>query len=208
MLLNFFFIAYFLLIFCVTVYFQAGSERVEKLRRMLDYLGKRPDSCFRKFLNALRNSGQEHCAVFIEQKYVQGGPTQVSDPTSTSEVVMAPVTPGDDPMGNSSSQDPVNNSMIFSNYSNVSNTMSSSAQEVGFPETLTSMYNTAVCRYSSPVQETSVGRESWVPTVSSLGPVAMEHTSIVPAGGLCSWFDLILVLIVRGFLLGCRSLLW
>ncbi|XP_070207915.1 caspase-7-like [Littorina saxatilis] len=57
---------------------KAGNEPIEKIRRMLDYLTKRPDSCFQKFLSALSNSGHAHCAHHVREVYVRSGPTQIS----------------------------------------------------------------------------------------------------------------------------------
>lgn len=170
-------------------YFQAGRERVEKIRRLLDYLGKRPDSCFERFLNALRNSNQEHCAIHILEKYVQGEPTQVSDLTPVGNIVVVPHTPkDDDPMDISSVQDPNSLSLMFSTQAGVS---SSSGQETGFPEVLTNMSASCISSISSPVQESCAG--GGLPMLGTLpcsglqsipAAMPMQQSAVGPPGGL------------------------
>ena len=173
-------------------YFQAGRERVEQIRRLLDYLGKRPDVCFERFLNALRNSHQEHCAIHILEKYVEGEPTQVSDLTPVVNIDLAPRTPKDyDPMDISSVQDPNSLPLVSSNCSTMANVSSSSGQEAGFPEMLTSVNTLCISCDRSPVQESSPGGGLPMPGTlpcSGLQSVhaakSMQQSAVGPIGGL------------------------
>ncbi|KAL8560625.1 hypothetical protein ACOMHN_065796 [Nucella lapillus] len=139
-------------------YIKAGSDRIEKIRRLLEYLVRRPDTCYMKFLTALTNSGHEHCARRIEENYVQSGPTQVSDPTACAPVLPRPT------CATGISDEDVPMPQVYQGYpgGNV-------PVRMGFPEVSGSMHAFAGSFTSAPVQESSMPGEGEVtPSSASL----------------------------------------
>ena len=178
---------------------QAGGDTTEKIRRMLDYLCRRPDSCFQKFLNALVNSGHDHCALHIQEKYVRSGPTQVHNPSDDNYTPLyqtsVPQASQVVPMETSSSGLPekYSYSLSFSYPGKENSVPASSNEQFGFPETTSSMHAHAGSFTSIPVQETSSpggqvplnnAGNGYPSQVTGLG---VEGMSVGSSEGLYSW---------------------
>lgn len=142
---------------------KAGGDRVECIRQLLDYLNRRPDNCYNKFLTALTNSGHQHCAEMVEKMYVLSGPTQISEaqnpvpnPSAASFHYQNPE--DDDPM-----EEELNPSGIYSSI--IVQTSGPGYPSCGFPET---EFASMRISESYPVQESSAEGSSWhhIPPVS------------------------------------------
>ncbi|XP_076472581.1 cell death protein 3-like [Babylonia areolata] len=148
-------------------YIKAGSDRIEKIRRMLDYLVRRPNSCYDRFLTALNNSGHEHCVNYIQQNYVQSGATQVSDPLPPPTV--PPTLPQSSPAWKDDEDVPMESSSSGSSEITPPPHVYPAAAEnvrLGFPEISTSM-NVYAGSFSTPVQESGVHGGAVTPSSAS-----------------------------------------